>query len=253
MCCWAWWDFRDTWVCWGTHGPTVTENEGRESNESKYWSNGELAMLDPPHTHRLLHPEVSGLQGDWLTPGSYWIKHSSCRLKGEVELVLECLSSKEAAGQPSQQQHSARQLFLWSSARSSKPRREDWSPAGPAATVLRLGCRRSDLSSMCCLVPGASQALCPGFLWPRSKFYHERSGELGARLCCWAQPAWLHSSALPVAPAAAVRELNLKFELVFKHHAQNRIQASLSPIQHTVLYGGKRGAVGTGVRHPGCF
>lgn len=35
---------------------------------------------------------------------------------------------------------------------------------------LKLGCRQTDLSSVCCLVLGASQALCPGFLWPQRNF-----------------------------------------------------------------------------------
>lgn len=45
---WVQGGFRDIWACWGSHGPTVTENKGREPNQSKYWNNGELAMLDPP-------------------------------------------------------------------------------------------------------------------------------------------------------------------------------------------------------------
>lgn len=164
-------------------------------------------MLDPPH------PSPPSPWGQWLAGG---LTHPWFPLNKTFQLQskLECWSSEEAPGQTSQQQHSARQLFIWSSVRSSKPRREEWSLVALQPLSLRLGCRWADPSSMCCLVLGASQALCPGFLWPQSCF--AMRGELGARLCCWAWPAWLHSYAPPVAlAAAAVRELNLKFELVF--------------------------------------
>lgn len=99
--------------------------------------------------------------------------------------------------------------------RSSRPRREDWSPGGPAATVPQAGLQMSRPVFSLLLSARSKSGSVSWFLVATKKFYHERSGELGARLCCWARPAWLHSSAPPVALAAGVRELNLKFELVF--------------------------------------
>lgn len=75
---------------------------------------------------------------------------------------------------------------------------------------LRLGCRWADLSHVF-LVLGASQALSCG----HKEVLPWEVSWAGAWLCCWAWPAWLHSCAPPGALAAALRESNLRFKLVF--------------------------------------